>query len=72
MPKQRNPFACSPIMRKGGVHRQSKTGQRRSNKNKLLDEVDEYLDELEQTQKNRIIGKPDDSANKITYYFNFS
>ncbi len=67
MTKRRNPFACAPIMRKGGMHIQSKTGQRRSNKNKLLDEVDEYLDELKQTQKNRIIGKSDDSATIIYF-----
>ena len=51
-------------MRKGGVHIQSKTNQRRSAKNKLMDEVDEYLDELKQIQKNRIISKTDDSAYK--------
>lgn len=32
---QRNPHACASIMRKGGVHEESKTGKRRKQKNEL-------------------------------------
>lgn len=63
MPKARNPFACAPIMRKGGAHIKSKSGQRRSQKHKLRDVVDDYLDEKQQTSQNRFIDKTDESVN---------
>lgn len=44
MPKHRNPNALHPLMRKGGVHTQSKTGQRTRDHYKLLDEAAECLD----------------------------
>jgi hypothetical protein len=37
--KVRNPVACSPLLRKGGAHVQSKSGQRQKEKNKLKQEV---------------------------------
>ncbi len=37
--KVRNPVACSPLLRKGGAHVQSKSGQRQKEKNKLKHEV---------------------------------
>lgn len=45
MPTYRNLHAAHPIMRKGGVHTQSKTGQRTRDNCKLLDEAAECLDE---------------------------
>jgi len=37
--KVRNPVACSPLLRKGGAHVQSKSGQRQKEKNKLKQEL---------------------------------
>lgn len=42
-PKIRNPVACSPLLRKGGAHIQSKSGKRQQEKNKLKQEVREML-----------------------------
>ena len=43
--RKRNPYAAHPLMRKGGVHAQSKTGQRTRDRSKLLDEAAECLDQ---------------------------
>ena len=43
--RKRNPHAAHPIMRKGGVHIQSKTGRRTRDHCKLLDEAAECLDQ---------------------------
>jgi hypothetical protein len=37
--KVRNPVAQSPLLRKGGAHVQSKSGQRQKEKNKLKQEI---------------------------------
>lgn len=41
----RNPLACSPLLRKGGIHTQSKTGQRTRAKLNVEDEINEWRDE---------------------------
>ncbi|MGH6820341.1 MAG: hypothetical protein ACREDU_05700, partial [Methylocella sp.] len=45
MAGKRNPHACDPIMRKGGAHVKSKSGQRHRSKDTLLDEVEAYMEE---------------------------
>jgi|WetSurMetagenome_2_1015567.scaffolds.fasta_scaffold158495_2 hypothetical protein len=40
--KLRNLVACSPLLRKGGAHVQSKSGQRQKDKNKLKQEVKDW------------------------------
>lgn len=45
MPTPRNPYAWAPIMRKGGAHVQSRSGQRFNANQALQDEVEEYIDE---------------------------
>lgn len=45
MPTTRNPYAMHPLLRKGGAHRRSKTGQRSRDHYDLLDEAAEYLNE---------------------------
>jgi len=44
--KFRNPVACSPLLRKGGPHTKSKTGQRV--KTRLLTQtlIDDWFDEI--------------------------
>jgi|GEM_PF-2254926 len=52
----RNPYACHPLLRKGGPHIKSRTGQRRRVKDNLLDEADEYmLERLKDTDKSTIL-----------------
>lgn len=51
----RNPVARSPLLRKGGPHIESKTGQRVQTRLSTHSAIDEWLDELEensQRQKN--------------------
>ncbi len=43
----RNPVAQSPLLRKGGVHTESKTGRRVRDRIKLASAIDEWLDETE-------------------------
>ncbi len=43
--KARNFHARNPLMRKGGVHEQSKTARRRSVKNNLSDLLDGYYED---------------------------
>ncbi len=43
----RNPVARSPLLRKGGVHSQSKTGQRVNNRLQTQSAIDDWLDEIE-------------------------
>jgi len=45
MPTPRNPYAWAPIMRKGGAHVQSRSGQRFNANQSLKDEVKKYIDE---------------------------
>jgi len=44
MTKPRNLVACSPIMRKGEPHTQSKTGQRFQSRQTLNELVDDWYD----------------------------
>ena len=45
MKKTRNPHACAPIMRKGGVHQRSQSGVRARLNRQLEDAIVEYLAE---------------------------
>lgn len=75
MPKRttrfRNPVARSPLMKKGGVHGQSKTGQRvkqRLHTNRAIDEWLQVVEEAKLEDKN---GEPKLpiflAVNKFTY-----
>jgi hypothetical protein len=39
--KPRNPYACSPLLKKGGAHRNSRSGQRHTAHQAMLAELDE-------------------------------
>lgn len=45
--KPRNPYACSPLLKKGGAHRSSRSGLRQNARQAMLAELDE-LDWTEQ------------------------
>ncbi len=45
--RTRNPVAASPLLRKGGVHIQSRTGQRVRYRLQTQSAIDEWLEELE-------------------------
>jgi hypothetical protein len=51
MPKRnraiRNPVARSPLLKKGGVHSQSKTGQRVSKRLQTQSAIDDWLEDIE-------------------------
>jgi hypothetical protein len=51
MPKRnraiRNPVARSPLLKKGGVHEKSKTGQRVNNRLHTQSAIDEWLEQIE-------------------------
>ena len=49
MPVYRNLYVMHPLMRKGGAHMSSKSGQRSRDRFALRDEVAEYLDEVDQS-----------------------
>jgi len=54
MPRQRNYVARSPLMRKGGAHIKSKTGQRVRQRLRLEDTLDEWYENNEaNTQENK-------------------
>ncbi|PTU68476.1 hypothetical protein, partial [Chromobacterium haemolyticum] len=42
--KPRNPHACAPIMKKGGAHGRSRSGQRQAGRQAILAELDLDLD----------------------------
>lgn len=42
--KPRNPHACAPIMKKGGAHGRSRSGQRQAGRQAMLVELDLDLD----------------------------
>lgn len=45
--KPRNPYACSPLLKKGGAHRSSRSGLRQNARQAMLAELDE-LDWIDQ------------------------
>jgi len=57
MPVFRNPCATNPLLRKGGVHIRSKTGQRSRDHYDLLDEADQFMDEYSENRMSDIKGK---------------
>ena len=42
--KPRNPVARSPLLRKGGVHRKSRSAERMQSRRNLKDEVEDTMD----------------------------
>ena len=44
MPTRRNPYVMHPLMRKGGAHQPSRSGQRQLQRQALMDELDEYME----------------------------
>jgi len=44
MPTRRNPYFMHPLMRKGGAHQPSRSGERHSQRQALMDELDEYME----------------------------
>jgi len=54
MPTYRNPCANNPLLRKGGAHTRSKTGQRSRDQYDLLDEAAEYFDEYQRCKRSDI------------------
>ena len=70
-PFYRNPVACSALLKKGGVHTQSKSGVRARNKQSLQWDIDEWMDASEeqtnQEQKNQGVEgeqSPSDQSNR--------
>ncbi len=55
--RTRNPVAASPLLRKGGVHIQSRTGQRVRNRLQTQSAIDEWLEESEELSITRNKGK---------------
>ena len=45
MPTLRNPYAWAPIMRKGGAHVRSRSGQRFNASQSMQNEIEEYIAE---------------------------
>ena len=45
--RRRNPVACSPLMRKGGAHIESKTGQRVKQRHCIKKAINEWKLEVE-------------------------
>ena len=64
----RNPYACHPLLRKGGPHIKSRSNQRSQARENLLDEADEYMQEqhkassIKSTAKNDTDSEPDSIA----------
>ncbi len=46
--RRRNPVARSPLLRKGGVHQRSRSGERQAQRNDTDALMDEYLMEREE------------------------
>ena len=57
MLKRRNPIARSPLLRKGGAHVKSKTGQRVRARLTTQDAIDEWREETETQQKEQNNGE---------------
>ena len=58
MPTYRNPCANNPLLRKGGTHIRSKTGQRSRDHYDLLDEAAACFDEYRRHKKSEIDYEP--------------
>lgn len=62
----RNPYACHPLLRKGGPHIKSRTGQRHQVKEKLMDEADEYMqDRLSHSDQDIILKAKNDDPDSF-------
>ena len=51
--KPRNPIARSPLLRKGGAHKKSKSGERMKSRDELRKEVDESASETDKDPRKR-------------------
>lgn len=62
--KPRNPYACSPLLKKGGTHQRSQSGQRQHARQAMLAELDEldWIDHYPPTQAAESIRDDDDDA----------
>lgn len=65
--KIRNPVAQSPLLKKGGAHVQSKSGQRKRIKNALKKELNDYLKEHLPRQTLRFVIKDKDNQCVILF-----
>ena len=45
MPTRRNPIARSPLLRKGGAHTSTASGQRQRRQQQVQDEIHEWMDD---------------------------
>lgn len=66
--RPRNRVAMSPLLRKGGVHERSKSGQRAENKLLLNAELDDWREELEEDFFNINHSRPD-AGNGFIFHF---
>ena len=57
MPKRRNPVALSPLLRKGGAHVKSKTGQRVRTRLATQNAIDDWWEELNDSQEEQQNGE---------------
>ena len=62
MPTYRNIYATHPLLRKGGAHIQSKTGQRSRDHLDLLDEAADYLEIYfqQQSDSDALVGETEE------------
>lgn len=63
MPVYHNLYAMHPLLKKGGAHTRSKSGQRSRDRNDLADEAAEYLEEYLQLKESN--SESDDLINKV-------
>lgn len=81
----RNPYACHPLLRKGGPHVKSRSGQRRQVKDDLWDEADEYMlsrqnpsvisathDELDEPESSNKNSSATEGGNQPPFLFSFT
>lgn len=57
MPRRRNPVALSPLLRKGGAHVKSKTGQRVRTRLATQNAIDEWREEYQDEEKEQQNGE---------------
>ena len=52
--KPRNTAACSPLMKKGGVHEKTKTSKRRASKESVKGDIEDWREDVEFERSVRI------------------
>jgi len=58
----RNPYACHPLLRKGGPHIESRSNQRSRARENLLDEADDYMQERQADANIESVLKADEES----------